>query len=147
MCPSQEFDCVYVFILAQTGGRCSQPNSRPPHWARDSLYGSVFPANSHLPVKNLLTPPMTGKGGNVCQSVCTSLYGWMDEVMYMMANPQSQFFSQTKISISCASCRFNHICMRVYTCICKNNKNSDHIPAPRLLRFYYQIPQLFASLF
>lgn len=46
-------------------GRSAQAAKQPPHWAQDSLYGSVLPTNSHLPVKNLLTPLMTGKGENV----------------------------------------------------------------------------------
>lgn len=44
--------CVFEFILAHNS-RSVQSANQPPHWAQDSLCGSVLPANSHLPVKKL----------------------------------------------------------------------------------------------
>lgn len=63
MCPSESVT-VFVFRISPNS-RSVQAANQPPHWAQDSLCGSVLPANSHLPAKNLLTPPMTGKGENV----------------------------------------------------------------------------------
>lgn len=40
-----------VCVVLACNSRSVQPAKQPPHWAQDSLWGSVLPAHSHLPVK------------------------------------------------------------------------------------------------
>lgn len=130
-------ECVFVFILAHNS-RSVQPANQPPHWAQDSLYGSVLPANSHLPVKNLLTSLMTGKGENVWESVCVTVRmdggGYVHDgeclIWYVLVQERLRRVWRGM----CTGLRnlINYACVHIYVCVKKIKYHTNMYPLESL---------------
>lgn len=113
-----------------------QAAKQPPHWAPVSLYSFRLLANSHLPVKKLLTPPMTGENVWVCvhRSVYGRHYIHYNILLYLIYLCTRNTKGGRKNVCSIHLNLINYAAVCICTCIINKNKNAyHHVPATALV--------------